>query len=250
MSRVRAGWRLLRLCGHIGSGLWRSRRLHRLADDQRRAAIQLWHAGLLRILAVEVEERGSVADAQGLHLPNHISWLDIPLLGAYLSGAVFLSKDEVRRWPVVGSLASAAGTLFIRRGAAGEGTREALSDALRVGHRVVLFAEGTTTRGDGIRRFHGRLLQAAIDADRPVHPVLIRYRLDDGGVDYRPAYVGDDSLAGSLWRILQARRIRAELHWLPSVPVADLNRSELARAAEAQVRQALQSSVSPLPVDG
>jgi len=246
MKTLRATWRLLRLVGHIAAGLWRSRRFKYMTVRGRADKIRHWHAGLLRILGVTVEEHGEPAAVDGLHLPNHISWLDIPLLGASLTGAVFLSKDEVRGWPLVGRLAANAGTLFVRRGAAGEATRTALSEALSVGQRVVLFAEGTTTLGDGVRRFHGRLLQAAIETHSPVHPVLIRYRLDDGTPDYRPAYVGDDTLVASLWRVLLAPRIRAEIHWLPAVQVAGRNRGELARAAEERVRGAL---IAATPTD-
>lgn len=244
MSHVRASWRLLRLTGHIVSGLWRVRRLSRLEPKQASELVREWHAGLLRVLAVEVETIGHLADEPGLHLPNHISWLDIPLLGAHLHNSVFLSKDEVRSWPVVGSLAAASGTLFVRRGGADEATRAALRGALEGDRRLVLFAEGTTTCGDDVRRFHGRLLQAAIDTERPIHPVLLRYRLDDGAPDYGPAYVGDDSLMQSLWQVLRAKRTRAELHWLPVLSPESGSRNDLARAAETAVRTALKFSIN------
>lgn len=243
MSHVRASWRLLRLAGHVVSGLWLTRRLSRMESERGAELVRAWHASLLRVLVVEVETIGQPADEPGLHLPNHISWLDIPLLGAHLHDSAFLSKDEVRRWPIIGSLAVASGTLFVRRGGADEATRTALRDALEQNRRLVVFAEGTTTCGDDVRRFHGRLLQAAIDTGRPIHPVLLRYRLDDGTPDYGPAYVDDDSLVQSLWQVLRAKRTRAELHWLPALSTDSGSRNELARAAEASVRAALRFSI-------
>ena len=242
MNILRAAWRFSRLLMHVLYGLWMARRFDRLDRREQDRLIRQWHARLLQILAVEVYTDGRTPDSAGICLPNHVSWLDIPLLGSLLPYSIFLSKDEVRAWPVVGRLAAAAGTVFIRRGAAGDSLRQTLLDALWAGNRIVIFAEGTTTRGDDVRRFHGRLLQAGIDADRPFQPVAIRYRLADGQPDYRPAYVDDDTLLLSLWRILNCRSIRVEVCWLSPLLPAEGGRNELARAIETRVRASVRGA--------
>src|SRR5690606_26195244 len=112
----------------------------------------------------------------------------------------FVSKDDVRKWPLIGWLCARTDTVFLERGSrvAAQRARENLVEALHRGKRVALFPEGTTTRGDTVLPFHSALLQAAIDAGTPVTPVVLRYRSGDGSPSIAPAYVDDISLIGCL----------------------------------------------------
>jgi 1-acyl-sn-glycerol-3-phosphate acyltransferase len=101
-----------------------------------------------------------------LWVSNHVSWTDIPLLGM-LTPLSFLSKAEVRHWPVAGWLAEKAGTLFIRGGGDGQRLREQISGQLEQRQPLLIFPEGTTTDGRSLRTFHGRLLAGAIDHGTP-----------------------------------------------------------------------------------
>jgi 1-acyl-sn-glycerol-3-phosphate acyltransferase len=113
-----------------------------------------------------------------LWVSNHVSWTDIPLLGA-LQPLSFLSKAEVRDWPVAGWLAHKGGTQFIRRGA-GDSSQvgQQLTRHLQQGHHLLIFPEGTTTDGLALRTFHGRLLSSARQrrgAATSGHPLFARW---------------------------------------------------------------------------
>jgi 1-acyl-sn-glycerol-3-phosphate acyltransferase len=142
---------------------------------------------------------------------NHISWVDIVVMHA-ARHCRFVSKDEVGRWPVVSTLANAAGTLYI--------TRESRRDAMRVVHQMAqclrdgdvlaIFPEGTTGDGTTLLPFHGNLLQSAISANAPVQPVALQFAdAVTGAISFAPCYVGDDTLWQSLWRTLLASQVQA-----------------------------------------
>lgn len=143
-------------------------------------------ARLGRALPFRVRVEGELPTQPMLWVSNHVSWTDIPLLGA-LQPLSFLSKAEVRDWPVAGWLAHKAGTQFIRRGA-GDSSQvgQQLTRHLQQGHHLLIFPEGTTTDGLALRTFHGRLLSSAIDSGVAVQPVAIRYLRDGQPCPWRP----------------------------------------------------------------
>ncbi|MEJ2388486.1 MAG: lysophospholipid acyltransferase family protein [Chromatiaceae bacterium] len=124
------------------------------------AVVRWWHRRLCRALELKVRVTGELAE-RALLVANHISWLDIHVLGG--QGQIgFLSKAEVRDWPLIGWMAETAGTLFIARGGnqAGELVQQ-IADHIRSKGRLAIFPEGTTTDGTSIKRFHPRLFGAA-----------------------------------------------------------------------------------------
>lgn len=111
-------------------------------------------------------------------LANHVSWIDILALGG-ATGAAFVSKDDVARWPVVGWLAAQNNTLFVsreRRGAL-SGQIDALRTAMMGYQPIALFAEGTTSDGTAVLPFKPSLLSVLLPPPRPVmiQPVHIDY---------------------------------------------------------------------------
>ncbi len=199
--------------------------------------VRHWHQHVCRALEVSVETRGEVHPGV-LYVCNHISWLDIPVLGAQLPGVRFLSKAEVRRWPVIGWLASRAGSLFIERGK-GQDSVQKVAQALQQGHSVLIFPEGTTTDGLSLRRFHPRLLQAAQHAGAAIQPIALRYLDRHGAPNPRVAYIDDDSFGETLQRIVQESGLRAELHFLPLLHPEETPRNQLAHTAYTHIAGAL-----------
>lgn len=197
-----------------------------------------WHTRTADILGIVVTVSGPKPRLPALLVANHVSWLDIVVLGA-LTPTVFLSKYEVRRWPVVGWLAARAGTLFIRRGD-GEagGITEQIAARLRGGAMLTLFPEGTTTDGRDVRPFFPRLLAAASSAQTPIVPVALRYHV---GGDHDPVapYTGDQSIADNLAGLM--RRERTEVHVTvgDAILPGDRGRRELAQAAREAIVAAL-----------
>ena len=215
MTRARA---LRRACGvlfHTLAGLCQIvLRFPRLAQAQRDLRVQAWASEMLQHVGVELRVCGPVPVSGPLLLvANHISWLDIVVLHA-AHHCRFVSKADVRRWPLIGTLATGAGTLYIQR----ESRRDALrvvhhmAQALKDGDILAVFPEGTTGDGNGLLPFHANLFQAAITAQAPVQPVALRYVDVATGANSRAiTYIDDETLLGSIWRTLSAETVRADV---------------------------------------
>lgn len=208
-----------------------------------RRLIRRWYRAFCWICGLQIQVFGQSSSEPALQVSNHVSWLDIPILGT-CSDADFLSKSEVRRWPLVGWLSSRVGTLFIRRGEHGEAQalREQISQRLAQSETVHLFPEGTTTDGQQVRRFHHRLFAAAADTARPVQPVALVYPPDPQR-RANPAFIDDAALLPHAWGLLGEPRVRVEVHFLPPLAVSDQAR-ELSRLAEQAVSDCLQKRLN------
>ncbi|MDX9988826.1 lysophospholipid acyltransferase family protein [Thiothrix unzii] len=205
--------------------------------------VQAWLRRLTRIMGVRVKVSGTPASAGALLVANHITWLDIPLLGGVLP-VRFLSKQEVRHWPVVGWLAVKAGTLFITRGKAGAAAAATatMTDALQGGATVLLFPEGTTSTGNDVLPFHARLFAPAINLDIPVQPIVLRYPGVNGLTQPLIPYVDDQALWDNLWGVLGESECAAEIHFLPPLIITGLDRKGLATLCETNIRQLIEKS--------
>ncbi|MEU3984222.1 lysophospholipid acyltransferase family protein [Streptomyces sp. NPDC026672] len=208
-----------------------------------------WSRGVVRAAGVRVRVSGSAALTGGLLLvANHISWLDIPLL-ASVRPARMLAKTEIRQWPVAGALVARSGVLFIERDRLRSlpETVARIAEALRGGAAVVAFPEGSTWCGRAQGRFHRAVFQAALDAGAPVQPVRLHYRVDGGAATTAPAFVGEDTLFASMWRVVTARGLVAEVEVLPQIdPGAHADRRALARAAQPTTPDAQWTRSAPV----
>ena len=217
LRSVRACWRLAAMLGHVLHGMgvvaWR---FPRLSPDQQQARVQAWALGLLARAGIALEVHGT-PPVQGpvLLVANHLSWLDIPVMHA-ARYCRFISKSDVKAWPIVGALATAAGTLYIERSSRRDALRvvHRMHEALQASEVLAVFPEGTTGDGRTLLPFHANLLQAALSADVPVQPVGLRF-VDrrTGATSHAPSYVGDETLVGSIWRTLAAPPITAVVNF-------------------------------------
>lgn len=227
-----AAWRLARVLAHGLHGLaivlWR---FPRYDAATRQGRIRWWSAKLLRLmgLALHVSGVGPRAGAK-LVVANHVSWLDIASIHAVMPEAHFVSKADVKAWPLIGKLVAGAGTLFIER----EKKRDALrvvhqmAQALQAGDTVAVFPEGTTGDGRTLLPFHANLLQAAVATATPVQPVLLRYFDATHAVSPHVTFVGETTLAQSFWRIVCAEALAVEVRVLLSEGTAHADRRALA----------------------
>lgn len=245
MHIIRIGYRLIRLSLVVSTGsvltvLFQRGTLPPTGIQSR--ITRWWHRNIANSLDVAVQVYGTPRKQATLFVSNHISSFDIAALGSVLP-ARFLSKIEVRSWPLMGWLATRAGTLYIERGGreAAAKTNKVMADALSLKHNVVLFAEGTTTDGN-VRRFHSRLLQSAVDSGAHIQPVAIRYPCPDGNRVHPAAlFTSDMSFAESTKRMLAARQLQVEIYFGEAMNAENKSRDELARYAETEVRKILQS---------
>ena len=174
-----------------------------------------------------------------LLVANHISWLDITSLHA-ARYCRFVSKADIKKWPVIGTLATGVGTLFIERESRRDAMRvvQHMTTRLREGDAIGIFPEGTTSDGRSLLPFHANLFEAAIAAGAPVQPVALDF-IDhiSGQRSFAPCYVGDDTLFGSLWRTLCMSNI-AVVMTFGAVQTADgRNRREWAAALKSEIEQ-------------
>ena len=205
-----------------------------------------WSGLLLSAAGVRVVVTGPRPVPGSLLVANHVSWLDVLALNRVVELRM-LAKTEVRDWPLIGSMAARAGTLFLTRERlhALPGAVAAVAGALREGSCVGVFAEGTTRCGRDLGRFRPAALQAALDAGAPVVPVALSYADTEGAPDAGAAFVGDDSLLASLLRVAGARRTVLTVRVLPVQVPARLggaparSRCEASRRVAAAIEAAL-----------
>jgi 1-acyl-sn-glycerol-3-phosphate acyltransferase len=244
-SAPSALWRLLRGGAHIARG-WRQ--IHfgfaRLDPNQRAERVNTWAREMLRIWDIGLSVHGCPGTHGTLLMANHISWLDIVVLLACSRGH-FVAKADLARWPVLGPMIAAAGTVFVERGSRRDVKRvvSEVTHALQADQVVVVFPEGTTTTGQSVLPFHANIFEAAVTSLAPVQPVSLRYRQRQGGqLTDAPAYVGDDSLLTSVWRTLRAQPFLAQVHFLPPEQSDGRSRREWAADVRARIVEDLSSS--------
>ena len=228
--------RLGRLAVHLGRGLHLvSRRFPKLDRAAQADAARDWSARLLAVLDIRLEIKGTPPPplpGNTLVVANHVSWLDIfALYNVTLTR--FVAKKEIRDWPVIGTLVTRAGTLYIDRGNRRDAARinQMLADSLTAGNGMAVFPEGTTTDGASLLPFKASLFESAIRAESAVQPVAIRYLDPDGQRSDAVAYIGDITFVQSLRRLLGARGLTVELSFAPPLPSRDQSRYALALAA-------------------
>lgn len=179
-----------------------------------------------------------------LWVANHVSWIDIFVVNSVRATA-FIAKSEIRSWPLIGWLAAGAGTIFIERGQrhAVHAIGEAVQTRFKQGEAVGLFPEGTTSEGDTVRPFHASLFEPARATDISIQPVALRF-LHQGQRSPLAAFVGEETLATNLWRVLGAKGLSVEVDFieplLTHTPDGEpLTRLELSKQARTSIAQRL-----------
>lgn len=219
----------------------------RFQEHQRADHVQAWCVDFLRIARLQVEPHGA-APAPGpvMLVANHVSWLDMIVLQS-LRPTRFVAKSEVRHWPLIGTIATRCGTIYVQR-ALVRGTAVVagrIGDVLVAGGVVTLFPEGTTTDGTHVKRFQPSLLQAAVDAAASVQPIGISYfEAASGAACPRVAYVGDDTLAASIWRTLR-QQTRVQVRFGEAISADCRHRRELASELQSVVESLRRPALPP-----
>lgn len=199
--------------------------------------LRAWGRGTARIVGMQVLARGAPPEGGHLIVANHLSYVDVALLASRLRCA-FVAKADVQDWPVVGWMVRAMNTAFVDREKA-RSLPEALDHVERLlaaGCSVVLFPEGTSSRGAEVCRFHPSLLARAAAVRRPVHWAALSYATSPGEV---PAHLsvcwwGEMTLPPHLWHLLSMRGFRATVDF-GDEPVCNADRKRLADSLQAAV---------------
>ncbi len=218
-----------------------------------------YHRTCCKLWGMTIEVRGELAkDRPTLLVSNHVSYLDIPVL-SNLGGLSFVAKSEVASWPFFGQLAKLQRTVFVdRRRASAARQRDAISERLASGARLVLFAEGTSNDGNRVLPFKSALFSVAERADDErkltLQSVSIAYTKLNGmpiGRGLRPffAWYGDMDLGSHLRTFagLGRTHIVITLH-PPTDPRAFPSRRALAQHMYAQVSGGVAASLTGRPL--
>ena len=211
---------------------------------------KVYHRLCARILGIRIVVRGRrLRERPVLFVANHISYLDITVLGAAVSGC-FVAKSEVAKWPFFGLLAKLQRTVFVQRRRSAVGRHgDEIGERLSSGDNLILFAEGTSGDGTRVLPFKSALLVAAErrPADQPlkVQPVSIAYTRLNGvplGRGLRPffAWYGDMELGPHLWTLAALGRLTVvvEFH-APTTVEAAGSRKALAQYAFERISDGL-----------
>lgn len=191
---------------------------------------------LAQILCLRIRLAGKVPE-WGLIASNHLSYLDVVVIAAAAPG-IFVSKSEVRRWPVIGILSRWAGTLYLRRAHRSDLARigREVAALLEAKERVVIFPEGTSTDGKRVLGFHSSLFWAAETTRSPTTPCFLKYREPGNKPERRICFQGTALFLPHFLNLLSLEFIEAEVVF--GEPIAgDATRKQLAQAAHAGVCQ-------------
>jgi len=201
------------------------------------ALTRWWYRRLGRLLGMQVAVQGALEPGV-LLVANHVSWLDIPVLGAQ-GDIAFLAKAEIRAWPLIGWMAAVLGTLFIQRGAnQARDIADQIAARARAGQVVVIFPEGTTSDGSQLLPFHPRLFAAAQVSGARLQPVALRYG-EAGRLDPVAPFIGDDQPLPHLLRVLRHPGIRVQVDFLPPLVSLGLDRKAMAKTCRRGIGEAL-----------
>lgn len=229
--------RAIRLGLHFFWGATTVALAYPFAQDARRLWMkQRWSRQLLEILGIELDATLSGIAPGSLMVANHISWLDIFALNAARPVA-FVSKAEVRQWPLIGWLSAKTDTVFLMRGSRGHAriVNAQIDALLNADKDVALFPEGTTTDGTHLLHFHAALLQPAVETGRPVQPVALSYHLPDGQRCEAAAYAGDTAMGECVRAILATPRMIVRLRPERPLDSTCLDRRSLAKEARKAI---------------
>jgi 1-acyl-sn-glycerol-3-phosphate acyltransferase len=244
VGRFRAALRMVHAGGVVLAALLVAPLLPVVGRRARAWLVRGIFRAMLRAFAVRlaVSGAGELASGRGaLVVSNHISWLDIVAVNAVRPMRA-QAKAEVRSWPVLGLLASTAGTVYVDRerlrllpAAVAE-----LAEVMRAGAWVTVTPEGTSWCGRASGRFHTAPFQAALDGGVPVIPVALSFRMADGRETTAPAFIGAETMIDSLRRVARLRGLVMEVRVLPAIrPGTAEDRATLALLAESAISSAL-----------
>lgn len=210
----------------------------------------LWHRSATRLIGIRIHQHGTPSpDRPLLVVANHVSWLDITVLGS-LMPLSFIAKSEVATWPVFGLFAKLQRSVFVERERRAQtgAVAKTIADRLSGGDVLVLFAEGTSSNGIHVLPFRTALVGGAAKAISgndtvTVQPLAVNYTQMHGlpiGRFHKPriAWYGDMEMASHLWWVLKHGEIDVDVAWGDALPFGDgADRKQTARTAEETVRR-------------
>lgn len=219
----------------------------KLNRDQQLESIQKWSQDTLDVFGIHVVHETSLLHVKNAGVPlllvaNHVSWVDALIIQS-IQPSIFVAKAEVKHWPVIGSIATGCGVIFVNRGSPSSARRMVadLSSALHQGYCVAGFPEGTSSEGSSVKLFHANLFEAAINHQVQVLPLAIRYtQPNTGALCMKAAFIGDIGFVTSLHQVMTSAGIQAKVHVGDMLSPVGHSRRTLAQLSHRSVSQQLE----------
>ncbi len=204
------------------------------------------------------ETIGDISHDQTVYVGNHLSYIDIPLLGSILD-ATFIAKEDVKKWPILGVLARLAKTVFISRTPekASSVVKE-IYDKINQNRSLILFPEGTSTQGSFVLPFKSSLFEIFLShkVHKPLYIqpfTIIPIQTNQTEVtklsqlDYY-AWYGDMKLEPHLWQLAKSKGAKVRIVFHKPYQALDFdNRKKLAAACYRDVSTGLQENLMLTP---
>lgn len=191
--------------------------------------VTLWFKALLWAfnIRVTIVNKKNLSRKQKIFLSNHISYIDILVIGAYFNG-FFVAKSDIAGWPVFGFLSRASGTLFITRERRFiKEQLQLLKKHLAAKQSLIIFPEGTTGNGREILPFKSSLLNSVLEMKKKpaIQPLSLVYtKMNDRKLETQEefdtiAWYGDMTMPPHLKNLLSQKSINARVVIHPIIPV-------------------------------
>ena len=199
-----------------------------------------WLKVFSSIMKLSVIREGELPKDGALLISNHISWLDIIVIGQYLP-VYFVAKSDISSWPIIGYLSRQGGTIFIRRGnkKSIKATTEKMIWVLKQNSNIVAFPEGTTTLGNEVLSFHASLFQPALLTKSVIQPVVIQY---DGAAKHQAPFIGEDDFVRHLIKMLCLDKVEVRLSFLPVIKSLGKDRHTVCAEAREKIYEKISES--------
>ena len=199
---------------------------------------------MLLDLNIRIHQRDSSEqlDRGGMIVANHVGSVDIFVMAACFKMS-YVSKSDVRAWPLAGYMTRIANTIYIDR------TRrrgltvlvQVIAERLRSGHFVVLFPEGGAKPGHQVEHFNSSAFEAVVKAESSVIPVMVRYY--DAGDPSVACWPDGISFMVSMKRLLMHHRLNVKVWVLPQV-TGETDRQVLAEKSRALISEKYEETKS------
>ncbi|MCH6258306.1 1-acyl-sn-glycerol-3-phosphate acyltransferase [Puniceicoccaceae bacterium K14] len=195
---------------------------------QRSQWLKKWSSTLVSGMGFDIHVIGTPPE-KGFVAPNHQSYMDILVLSS-VTNLNFLSKSEVRKWPLIGKYTEMAGTVFIDRSRKRDvaNKNDAFGRAIDESVSLTIFLEGTSTNGEEVLSYRSSLLQPMVENDWPITPVYIKYDCVGGSVADEVCWWGDAEFTPHLVNMLALPRVSATIVFGEMRTVGGRDRKELA----------------------
>ena len=197
----------------------------------RQIIFRTWAKWFVSIANLDIEVIGEKPAAPFFLVSNHLGYVDIPVLRSVIE-SVFVAKGEIEGWFFAGRLVTDMGNIFINRQNRRDIPRAGAKviEKLDGGEGVIIFPEGTSSKGEEVLPFNSSFFEFAAQTNLPIHYASITYRIESDSLKASEmiCWWDDTSFIVHLWRFFGVKRSRAIVSFGCESVVSD-NRKELAR---------------------